>query len=77
MIATCYSLIVKFPKLDVNKLWSPSTPMQSKKCLDQVSLSDRVLCLHTAWNILYAGLASGSVASYDFKVSKRINTYKQ
>lgn len=43
-------------------------PPQSKKCLEQISLSDRVLCLHTAWNILFAGLANGSVASYDLKV---------
>lgn len=46
-----------------------STLLQSKKCLQQMSLSDRVLCLHVAWNILFAGLASGSVASYDLKVS--------
>lgn len=46
-----------------------SSHLQTTKCLDQLSLTDRVLCLHIAWNILYAGLADGSVASYDLKVS--------
>lgn len=45
---------------------------QSKKCLEEIFLPDLVLCLHIAWNILYAGLADGSVASYDLKVSKNL-----
>lgn len=30
---------------------------------------DRVLCLHSRWKILYAGLANGSVVSFCLKVS--------
>lgn len=44
--------------------------LQTQKCLEVISLSDRVLCLHAAWNVLFAGLASGSVASFDLKVSQ-------
>ncbi|XP_073348470.1 zinc finger protein 106 [Pagrus major] len=47
--------------------------IKSKKCLQQMSLSDRVLCLHVAWNILFAGLANGSVASYDLKTLKQLD----
>ncbi|XP_032398117.1 zinc finger protein 106 isoform X2 [Etheostoma spectabile] len=43
------------------------------KCLEQILLSDRVLCLHIAWNILYAGLANGSVASYELKTLKNLD----
>jgi hypothetical protein len=28
-----------------------------------------VLCLHIHWNILYVGLANGSVVSFEVKVS--------
>ncbi|TNN76168.1 Zinc finger protein 106 [Liparis tanakae] len=41
--------------------------IKTSKCLEQLTLTDRVLCLHIAWKILYAGLANGSVASYDLK----------
>ncbi|KAG8011376.1 hypothetical protein GBF38_006137, partial [Nibea albiflora] len=47
-----------------------------QKCLDQVTLSDRVLCLHTAWNILFAGLANGSVASFDLKTLKQLDVFE-
>ncbi|XP_032440463.1 zinc finger protein 106 [Xiphophorus hellerii] len=47
--------------------------IKSKKCLDQITLPDRVLCLHIAWNILYVGLASGCVVSYDLKALKELD----
>ncbi|XP_070843126.1 zinc finger protein 106 [Chaetodon trifascialis] len=50
--------------------------LKSTKCLEQISLSDRVLCLHMAWNILFAGLADGSVASYDLKTLKQIDVFE-
>lgn len=50
--------------------------IKSKKCLEQVSLPDRVLCLHIAWNILYAGLANGSVASHDLKTLKQLDVFE-
>ncbi|KAM4521831.1 zinc finger protein 106 isoform 2-T4 [Odontesthes bonariensis] len=53
-----------------------SYSIKSKKCLEQISLPDRVLCLHIAWNILYAGLASGAVASYDLKTLKELDIFE-
>ncbi|XP_056260597.1 zinc finger protein 106 [Seriola aureovittata] len=50
--------------------------IKSKKCLERISLPDRVLCLHIAWNILYAGLANGSVASYDLKTMKQLDVFE-
>ncbi|XP_038582999.1 zinc finger protein 106 [Micropterus salmoides] len=49
---------------------------KSKKCLEQTSLSDRVLCLHVAWNFLFAGLANGSVTSHDLKTLKQIDVFE-
>ncbi|XP_029902441.1 zinc finger protein 106 [Myripristis murdjan] len=50
--------------------------LKSRKCLEQISLPDRVLCLHIAWNILYAGLANGSVVSYDLKTLKQLDVFE-
>ncbi|XP_034554979.1 zinc finger protein 106 [Notolabrus celidotus] len=46
---------------------------KTSECLEQITLSDRVLCLHVAWNILFAGLADGSVASYDLKTLRELD----
>lgn len=37
--------------------------------MDQFKLDDRVLCLHSRWKILYAGLANGNVVTFNIKVS--------
>lgn len=50
-------------------LWWTCFHIQTQSCLEVFSLSDRVLCLHSTWNVLFAGLASGSVASLNLKVS--------
>ncbi|XP_029984028.1 uncharacterized protein znf106b isoform X2 [Sphaeramia orbicularis] len=50
--------------------------IRSKKCLEQISLPDRVLCLHIGWNILYAGLANGSVTSFDLKTLKELDVFE-
>ncbi|XP_028252963.1 zinc finger protein 106 [Parambassis ranga] len=50
--------------------------IKTNKCLEQISLPDRVLCLHIAWNILYAGLANGSVSSYDLKTLKQLDVFE-
>ncbi|XP_029352375.1 uncharacterized protein znf106b isoform X2 [Echeneis naucrates] len=47
--------------------------IKSLRCVGQISLPDSVLCLHTAWNILYAGLANGSVCSFDLKTLKHLD----
>ncbi|KAM9420661.1 zinc finger protein 106-like isoform 2-T2 [Salvelinus alpinus] len=50
--------------------------IKSKKCLEQISLSDRVLCLHIHWNILYVGLANGSVVSFEVKTQRQLNVFE-
>ncbi|KAM4712526.1 uncharacterized protein znf106b isoform 1-T2 [Anableps anableps] len=50
--------------------------LKSNKCLEQISLPDRVLCLHIAWNILYVGLASGCVISRDLKTLKELDVFE-
>ncbi|XP_031717406.1 zinc finger protein 106 [Anarrhichthys ocellatus] len=50
--------------------------IKTTKCLEQISLMDRVLCLHIAWNILYAGLANGAVASCDLKTLKHLDVFE-
>lgn len=37
--------------------------------MEQLELEDRVLCLHSRWRILYAGLANGTVVTFNIKVS--------
>ncbi|KAK9531416.1 hypothetical protein VZT92_010843 [Zoarces viviparus] len=49
---------------------------KTTKCLERISLMDRVLCLHIAWNILYAGLANGAVASCDLKTLKHLDVFE-
>ncbi|XP_074541419.1 zinc finger protein 106 isoform X2 [Halichoeres trimaculatus] len=45
------------------------------QCVEQITLADRVLCLHVAWNILFAGLANGTVASHDLKTLKQLDVF--
>lgn len=37
--------------------------------MEQFKLEDRVLCLHSRWRILYAGLSNGTVVTFSIKVS--------
>ena len=39
--------------------------------MEQLQLEDRVLCLHSRWRILYAGLANGTGVTFNIKVSGR------
>ena len=41
---------------------------QTRELEQQFSLSDRVLCLHSRWKMLYAGLANGTVVTFNLKV---------
>lgn len=50
--------------------------IKSKKCLQQLSLPDRVLCLHVSWGILYTGLANGAVSSFDLKSLKELDVFE-
>lgn len=53
--------------------WLKSFHIQTQRCLEVFSVSDRVLCLHSAWNVLFAGLGRGSLASFDLKVSRNLS----
>ncbi|KFQ18645.1 Zinc finger protein 106, partial [Merops nubicus] len=41
--------------------------IKTRECMEQFKLEDRVLCLHSRWRILYAGLANGSVVTFSIK----------
>ncbi|XP_068194735.1 zinc finger protein 106 [Antennarius striatus] len=41
----------------------------------QFSLADRVLCLHNRWKSLYAGLANGTVVTFDLKTNKQVDVF--
>lgn len=43
---------------------------QTRRLQQQFSLPDRVLCLHSRWKILYAGLANGTVVTFNLKVRR-------
>lgn len=45
---------------------------QTQEFEQQFSLSDRVLCLHSRWRVLYAGLANGTVVIFNLKVSPEV-----
>ncbi|XP_019961206.2 zinc finger protein 106 [Paralichthys olivaceus] len=42
----------------------------------QFSLSDRVLCLHSRWRTLYAGLANGTVVTFNLKTNKQMDVFE-
>ncbi|XP_041668393.1 zinc finger protein 106 isoform X2 [Cheilinus undulatus] len=42
----------------------------------QFSLSDRVLCLHSRWKFLYAGLANGTVVTFNLKTNKQTGVFE-
>ncbi|NXL93229.1 ZN106 protein, partial [Alectura lathami] len=50
--------------------------IKTKECMEQFNLEDRVLCLHSRWRILYAGLANGSVVTFSIKNNKQVDTFE-
>ncbi|XP_043372639.1 zinc finger protein 106 isoform X3 [Dermochelys coriacea] len=50
--------------------------IKTKECMEQFKLEDRVLCLHSRWRILYAGLANGNVVTFTIKNNKQIDTFE-
>ncbi|XP_061853935.1 zinc finger protein 106 isoform X2 [Colius striatus] len=50
--------------------------IKTKECMEQFRLEDRVLCLHSRWRILYAGLANGSVVTFSIKNNKQVDTFE-
>ncbi|XP_023590943.1 zinc finger protein 106 isoform X4 [Trichechus manatus latirostris] len=41
--------------------------IKTRECVEQLQLEDRILCLHSRWRILYAGLANGTVVTFSIK----------
>ncbi|XP_043119325.1 zinc finger protein 106 [Puntigrus tetrazona] len=50
--------------------------LKTTECVEQLSLPDRVLCLHNRWKILYAGLANGSVITFSLKNNKQLDVFE-
>ncbi|NWX81885.1 ZN106 protein, partial [Nothoprocta pentlandii] len=50
--------------------------IKTRECMEQFRLEDRVLCLHSRWRILYAGLANGSVVTFSIKNNKQVDTFE-
>ncbi|KAM4542081.1 zinc finger protein 106 [Odontesthes bonariensis] len=50
--------------------------LKTRELEQQFSLSDRVLCLHTRWRTLYAGLANGTVVTFNLKTNKQMDVFE-
>ncbi|NXH11198.1 ZN106 protein, partial [Bucco capensis] len=50
--------------------------IKTKERMEQFKLEDRVLCLHSRWRILYAGLANGTVITFSIKNNKHVDTFE-
>uniref|UniRef100_A0AAQ4QM99 Zinc finger protein 106 n=1 Tax=Gasterosteus aculeatus aculeatus TaxID=481459 RepID=A0AAQ4QM99_GASAC len=49
--------------------------LKTQELEQQFTLSDRVLCLHSRWKILYAGLANGMVVTFNLKTNKEAEVF--
>ncbi|XP_006831796.1 PREDICTED: zinc finger protein 106 isoform X2 [Chrysochloris asiatica] len=49
---------------------------KTRECVEKLHLEDRVLCLHSRWRILYAGLANGTVVTFNIKNNKRLEVFE-
>ncbi|KAM9354560.1 zinc finger protein 106 isoform 1-T2 [Pholidichthys leucotaenia] len=50
--------------------------LKTQEFLQQFSLSDRVLCLHSRWKTLYAGLANGTVVTFNLMTNKQMDVFE-
>uniref|UniRef100_A0A665WKD2 C2H2-type domain-containing protein n=1 Tax=Echeneis naucrates TaxID=173247 RepID=A0A665WKD2_ECHNA len=50
--------------------------LKTKEFEQQFSLSDRVLCLHSRWRTLYAGLANGTVVTFNLKTNRQMDVFE-
>lgn len=50
--------------------------LKTRELEQQFTLSDRVLCLHSRWKILYAGLANGTVVTFNLKTNKQMDVFE-
>ncbi|KAM4723927.1 zinc finger protein 106 [Anableps anableps] len=50
--------------------------LKTREFEQQFPLSDRVLCLHSRWKTLYAGLANGTVVTFNLKTNKQMDVFE-
>ncbi|KAE8290310.1 Zinc finger protein 106 [Larimichthys crocea] len=50
--------------------------LKTRELEQQFSLSDRVLCMHSHWKFLYAGLANGTVVTFNLKTNKQTDAFE-
>ncbi|XP_038135417.1 zinc finger protein 106 isoform X1 [Cyprinodon tularosa] len=50
--------------------------LKTQEFEQQFQLSDRVLCLHSRWKMLYAGLANGTVVTFNLRTNKQMDTFE-
>nr|XP_023698912.1 zinc finger protein 106-like isoform X2 [Paramormyrops kingsleyae] len=50
--------------------------LKNRQFVQQFCMLDRVLCLHSRWKILYAGLANGSVVSFSLKKNQQLDVFE-
>ncbi|XP_018425005.1 PREDICTED: zinc finger protein 106 [Nanorana parkeri] len=50
--------------------------VKTKECIDTLDLGERVLCLHTRWKNLYAGLANGTVVTFSTKSNAQMDMFE-
>ncbi|KAL2099307.1 hypothetical protein ACEWY4_005787 [Coilia grayii] len=49
--------------------------LRTRECVEQLSLPDRVLCLHSRWKVLFVGLANGSVVTFSLKTNRQLEVF--
>ncbi|XP_036006345.1 zinc finger protein 106 isoform X2 [Fundulus heteroclitus] len=50
--------------------------LKTRRLEQQFPVSDRVLCLHSRWKTLYAGLANGTVVTFNLKTNKQMDVFE-
>ncbi|XP_061650442.1 zinc finger protein 106 [Phyllopteryx taeniolatus] len=50
--------------------------LKTQELEQQFNLADRVLCLHNRWKFLYAGLANGTVVSFDLTTNRQQDVFE-
>ncbi|XP_028994794.1 zinc finger protein 106 [Betta splendens] len=50
--------------------------LKTQELEQQFSLPDRVLCFHSRWKTLYAGLANGTVVTFNLKTNRQMDAFE-
>ncbi|XP_061700758.1 zinc finger protein 106 isoform X2 [Syngnathoides biaculeatus] len=50
--------------------------LKTRELVQQFHLADRVLCFHSRWKFLYAGLANGTVVSFDLRTNRQLDVFE-